>query len=500
MNNTNSAAMQEELEAYVRMITQPTPKAGKHMYICPLCHSGEGKNHTGAFHVFRHSQTGKPVYKCQKCGAHGDIFDLIGAVEGIASVRQRMNRAAEILHMQSPFDEKKENAFNMTFSNNDLKENTNEMSHEYTAQNSAETKTDYTEFINAAADHITETNYHRGLSLETLRRYNIGYVKEWRNPKAPSAPPMSCLIIPTSEYSFVARNTDPNAEKGNRYRKAGEAALFNVSAIDTAYNPIFLVEGEIDALSIIDVGGEAIGLGSTANADKLIQYVKDKHRPKASIIIALDNDEGGRAAANKLETAFKALGISYFTADYLYSGMLYGECKDANEMLEKDRNAFTAAVISASKKIAEKYQEEFSSAAYIETFLGEISDSETRPPISTGFPTFDKALTEGTKSPLPGEGFNAGLYIIGGESSVGKTTFALQIADQIARLSTAAEQGNTEHATVPEGVDVLIFSLEMGRSELMAKSISRQTIEYTQEQNIPNALAKSTAGILIGWR
>lgn len=41
--------------------------------------------------------------------------------------------------------------------------------------------------------------------------------------------------------------------------------IFNIDAVQTAQQPIFIVEGEIDALSIIDVGGEAIALGDISN-------------------------------------------------------------------------------------------------------------------------------------------------------------------------------------------------------------------------------------------
>ncbi len=54
-----------------------------------------------------------------------------------------------------------------------------------------------------------------------------------------------------------------------------------------------------------------------------------------------------------------------------------------------------------------------------------------------------------------------GLYVIGAISSLGKTTFANQMADQI------AEQGKS----------VLYISLEQSSLELTAKSISRITRE-----------------------
>lgn len=71
-------------------------------------------------------------------------------------------------------------------------------------------------------------------------------------------------------------------------------------------------------------------------------------------------------------------------------------------------------------------------------------------PINTGFKNLDEAL--GCGGLIRGR-----LYAIGAMSSLGKTTFALNIADNVASC----------------GKDVLIFSLEMSTKELRTKSISR---------------------------
>ena len=67
---------------------------------------------------------------------------------------------------------------------------------------------------------------------------------------------------------------------------------------------------------------------------------------------------------------------------------------------------------------------------------------------------------------------------MGAVSSLGKTTLALQMADNLAR----------------SGRDVLIFSLEMSRFELMSKTISRLTFE----QDNTGLTAKTNISILSG--
>jgi len=50
------------------------------------------------------------------------------------------------------------------------------------------------------------------------------------------------------------------------------------------------------------------------------------------------------------------------------------------------------------------------------------------------------------------------------------------------------------------GQDVLIFSLEMARTELMSKSISRETLLHVQEKGLEIRLAKTARGITTGRR
>lgn len=85
-----------------------------------------------------------------------------------------------------------------------------------------------------------------------------------------------------------------------------------------------------------------------------------------------------------------------------------------------------------------------------------LARSGALPVWSTGFPSLDAKLDGGFLS--------GNLILLGAISSLGKTTFALQIAENIA-LS---------------GKDVLVFSLEMSTSDLLAKSISRNTYKVVE--------------------
>lgn len=99
--------------------------------------------------------------------------------------------------------------------------------------------------------------------------------------------------------------------------------------------------------------------------------------------------------------------------------------------------------------------------------------AEYRKPISTGYAVIDTMLSGG---------LYRGLYIIAAMSSMGKTTFLHNIADNI------SEQGQ----------DVLYFSLEMGEAELTAKSLSRESYildkknAWTARQFLTNEIQKGS--------
>lgn len=104
-------------------------------------------------------------------------------------------------------------------------------------------------------------------------------------------------------------------------------------------------------------------------------------------------------------------------------------------------------------------------------YIEELLRSREGKAIPTGFEALD-VLLDG--------GLYPGLYFVGAMSSLGKTTLALQVADNIAKC----------------GNGVLIFSLEMSIYELMAKTISRESLMLTLSRTGCAENALSTRGIL----
>ena len=108
--------------------------------------------------------------------------------------------------------------------------------------------------------------------METLNRFKVGYVAEWKHPKAPKMKPSPRLIIPTSRHSYLARHASEKDFINFRgvvenKSKVGRVRIFNTKALREAQKPIFITEGEIDAMSVVEAGGEAVALGSASEGN-----------------------------------------------------------------------------------------------------------------------------------------------------------------------------------------------------------------------------------------
>lgn len=454
---------------------------------------------------------------CFSCGADYDVIDVIGIDYGIADYRETFQKACDLFGVtvsegtqgsaappkipaSARVARERATAFKghhlPPSRNSSLRANANNQNPHPPAQSAEEgvqginpltgvkgaaplcvplaSPEDLTPYFQACHERVSQTDYlkRRGIGEAVARRFTLGFDPGYAKSTGGSV--WRALIIPTGVESYVARNTSPGADKKSRYRKHGQSLLFNAAALFEAGKPVFVVEGEIDALSVIEVGGEAIALGSTANAGSFIKLVESR-KPARPLLLALDDDPTGRATEDGIAEALKRIDAPFYRVNP------YGGLKDANDALTHDRESFSHEVKSAERieDEAQKARREAyfqnSAAAHLQRFIDGIAESVDTPCVSTGFEKLDAALDGGLYE---------GLYIVGAISSLGKTTLVSQIADQIAM----------------RGDDVLIFSLEMARSELIAKSISRHTLVNTLENKGDIRNAKTARGITSGRR
>ena len=453
-----------------------TPDRSGKGFICPICGSGSGIHGTGIT-----TKDGVHFTCWTGCFTNIDIIDIIGLETGTTNYNSKLQAAAaEYGITLDKYNRNLEYFAPVAGEHKKQARSKNKL---------ADAEPNYTDFFLQAAKNIDKTDYHRGLSSSTLTRFNVGFVENWRHPKAPKMEASPRLIIPTSQHSYLARYAGAGdyinfSGQVENKSKVGKVRIFNPQAVQQTAKPIFIVEGEIDAMSIVEVGGEALGMGSKGNVQHLTALLEN-NIPTQPLIIALDNEQdpikqkGVEQSAQKIVAQLQRLGIHHYRENII------AQYKDANEALMADRKAFTAAVNRAIDRVKaaeaeaigeEQEQLHREAVAYsLCNFLKSIEDSKRDTFIPTGYSHLDNILDGG---------LYAGLYIIGAISSLGKTTFCLNIADNIAQA----------------GHDVLIFSLEMARNELIAKSISRLTFVNDLAENGSIVHAKTTRGIVSGAR
>lgn len=304
----------------------------KKMYQCPFCGSGShGKASTGAFSIKEN------MFKCFSCGTTGDIFTLHAKLHGLNEKQDFVQIKKELCEIFG------------------VKDNTVYASSKSSYSQNEEAATDYTEFFKECHARINDTDYlkRRGITNQkVIDRFMLGYAPNWKHPNATERViPTDRLIIPVSKRTYTARNVKPteqmnDVEKQYKKQKVGQGNwLFNTNALKDATSPIWIVEGELDAISIYEVGGEAVALGSLTNIKHFVEFVK-KNRPSQLLIIALDNDNQGREKSLELTNLLFDNDIPFLTSPLEKINHPY---KDINEFLQYDRETLTEVVQELKK-------------------------------------------------------------------------------------------------------------------------------------------------------
>ena len=443
----------------------PKKVNGKVTYICPFCGNGSGNDGTGI--VLDPSGDGKH-YKCFKCGIYADIFDLWGAYSNTEG-SERFNSLYEHYGIKE----------RLTTENQAVKTSTPSSNHKTSVVKTTNYKNSYKQW----SENAKKSDYFhsRGLSDSTIERFRLGIAElSVYNSEKKQEEQWKAAVLPIDDEHCILRNTDPNST-GQRYIKRGQdSPTYNIQCLYTAQQPIFIVEGHFDALSVIEVGGEAIALG-TSNMTRDLRAALEKKKPSQPLIIALDSDGAGIAGGDKLEQELTALDIPFYRLRQFDDK---GEYKDPNEALKANRTQFEAIIGNAKKSAAEvvelqeaKERNNFlgmSELAHLADFRQSIKSGKNVQFIPTGFAELDKCLNGGL--------FCGNLYVVGAMSSLGKTTFAMQILNQVAK----------------SGKDVFLLSMEMPRHELTAKSISYLTMAASNGEN--RQLAKTSFEIECGGK
>ena len=289
---------------------------------------------------------------CFACNATYDIFWFIQRDYNLSSFKDAINKAKELFEGAEPVKQ-------------------------YTPKEKS-----YKEYINGIRKEVA-FDYMNQRGINNWLANSMGFYLDKEH---------NSVIIPTSENSYSERfiDVDKDSETIKRYKHYGKTHLYNpIPNPERHFNdvpPIFITEGEIDAVSILagfnigdgkkiedklnidEIKAIPIGLGSASNIYLLINYLKEKDEAtlsKYKFVLALDNDKVGKEATVSLKEELDKLKVKYIIPD------LYGKYKDANEALLNDKQLFNNELNNICANYEQLYEKSL-----------KINESEIEPIIS----------------------------------------------------------------------------------------------------------------------
>lgn len=441
-------------------------------FVCPKCGNGSGTNKTGVYEK-RSPQGDRRRWACFKCGAKFDLLDLWVQSQNLSGPSMAALRGL-CTHYGISLPEK----FNLTTTRQ-----------RPTSAIEAELAEKRRLSISQAQEDLRMLPdfEFRGLTGETLERFGCGIASEWRPVEYPNESPSRRILIPNDRGGYLARDMDSSDEQKRPKVKYQEGAqgLFNSARLEEADrdHPIFVVEGAFDAMSLEQLGFKAIGLSGTGQSAELARKCRP-YADRLNLILFPDDDGGGASGAARLEADLKRVSVRFSVLDPgafkkslraltdVSEQDLGAETKDANDLLRsmqkygKDKVERLVSLLRQEEQKAVKAAsginqdaEEAFYRARADRHIAAFEENSARlsRSIPTGWGFVDEALDGGL---FPG------LYVVGAVSGAGKTTFCLQMADQVAA----------------SGRDVLIIALEMSAFELLAKSLSRTAYLHLGEK------------------
>lgn len=451
--------LRQQIRKSWRQFGEPD-KGGKGI-VCPFCKNGSGKDGDG----LREIPDSDGMLKCFKCGWAGDVIKLIeethdcGFMDALRIGADQLGLYMPESHPRhsTPFED-----FRPQADQSPQLDEPTEPIPDFTDELST--------FIRASS-HPDAVAYlkRRGLNEAIADRLGLLYDPERREMIAP--------------YWHATGYTHKPIDGGKGIcAKGSKVRPFNTDAFDRG-RPVFVTEGFEDCASLESLECAAIAVNGATNLNGLVVYLRARMAdglPVPSLIMALDNDDTGRKQSQKLMRLCGEIGVHCYDP-----GNLYGSYKDANEAL-KDAPALAVAVSAAerSAKLSAESQPDLSLNVPPED--GDSTQTRSRPndlpvlinardyilngsfdaeierykPFASRFTGFSNVDAHGP--------FLPGMYAVGATSSLGKTTFALQMAYQLAA----------------GGYNVIYFTLEQSVQELTAKHIARicaQQCKYRTE-------------------
>lgn len=455
-------------------------------FSCLDCKSGSGEKGTGAMHNY-----GDHCY-CHSCGKTFKNHDIAAKLAGLPlgteyhgeDFYRYAEKVFEMLGKPYNYSPPKNHSIS---SNSTATVQVESVANEKSKEQEQPPK-DHSEFYKKAQSQLPtfiekQGGSYRGLTLEDWQAVGTGITDNFIGAR--------CLILPYNKFTFLARSIKGENVTVKQKNKGGKVQIYNPYSVLHTAKIIFIVEGEIDCITIHKFGYAVIATGGAGQLNKIINQLETEFKgvaEKPMFIVMFDNNDTGAGQTNaaKLVEGLKSKGFS--AVNYILSPK---DKYDPNEFLQVNR----AGLESRLAEIYKSAEEEINLAI-------EQANAEN---YGTGFSYYFKRkfydsfkgvkfaeLDTGFKNLNDVQIFSSGLYVIGAPPSLGKTSFIWQLLEQMARQE---DRFNAKNHCV-------FCSYELSEDILFSKSLARAF--YKQESNdfkeeiekpISSALIRQRGGV-----
>ena len=325
-------------------------------YICPnpQCRNGSGKDGTGA--TAKAGNKGWQVL-CPVCNDGYDIIDTLGFFFNLSPETQFVDIVKRGCQMFG---------VDLETGDADYKPEEKKIDYERIKRTIANAQKNLADF------HAKFGNPYRGIYRTTFEDFGCGYDPRWYARQ--NAPLTPRLIIPSGWEHYAARllgkledfNIPDGVHLGEKEHSWSPKPIFNFNRLKASDDPIcFIVEGELDAMSIAQVTARPAKDNKTAYPINVIAIAgiklsplmeeQLKLLPQKNFIVMLDNDEAGNKAAPILVAKLKSLGHK------AYQARLSDTHNDANDYLQADHkglNQHIKEIYATAKEFFANYPDE----------------------------------------------------------------------------------------------------------------------------------------------
>lgn len=359
--------------------------------ICPFCHDKK-------YHLYMRPDDG--VYFCHKCNERGNLWIMKKAM-------------GDIEHTIKPAFKKPK--------------------HKRPNQNRADKYHQGLLKDQDALDYLTG----RGITKESIKKFKLGLSQDddgrW-------------LTIPhfqKEELVNIKFRSLPPAKKDFRRVTGCPSILFNVDVLQEEKKEIFITEGELDAIALIQAGSENVVSGTTGAGSFDPEWI-DQLRDFERVNIVYDADDKGQPGARKLA---KRLGYNRCFNIELPEG------QDVNDYFNDDHDIFDFQTL-----IRQASKFDLPGVISTDTAIGLLQRQKSEETDDYGILTPWQKVNRLIKGFYPGD-----LIILSAYPKTGKTSWALDISRNLSL----------------QGFPVLFYCLEMRAERLVKKLIQA---EYRKEE------------------